>query len=102
MATLSDALAVYKICARAEGRSPKTLRAVAQAVSYFNDFLGEIDIEEVTANHPKQITYSDQPEYQSDSLLVVGIVEPRLRLLCYVSLSSCRAIIFACGREYRP
>ena len=101
-ATLSDALAVYEVCARAEGKNPKTVRAVAQAVSCFNDFLGEIDVEEVTSNHLRQITYSDQPEYQSDGLLVVVIAKPRLRLLCYVSLSSCRAIIFACGREYRP
>jgi len=44
MTTLSDALAVYKACARAEGRSPKTVRAVAQAVRYLSDFLGELDV----------------------------------------------------------
>jgi len=44
MATLSDALAVYEVCATARGKNPKTVRAVAQARSYLSDFLGELDV----------------------------------------------------------
>jgi hypothetical protein len=40
LTTLSDALAAYRICAKAEGKSPKTVRFVVQSVSYFGAFLG--------------------------------------------------------------
>ncbi len=40
LTTLSDALAAYSICAKAEGKSPKTVRFVVQSVSYFGAFLG--------------------------------------------------------------
>jgi len=39
--TLSDALAAYRFCAKAEGKSPKTLSWVTDAVHYFADFLGQ-------------------------------------------------------------
>ena len=38
--TLSDALAAYRICARAEGRSPKTIHWIMSSVTYFSEFLG--------------------------------------------------------------
>jgi integrase/recombinase XerD len=40
LTNLSDALAAYRICAKAEGKSPKTVRFVVQSVGYFGAFLG--------------------------------------------------------------
>ena len=51
MSTLSEALTAYKICARAEGRSPRTIDWVASSVRYFGRFLGDdVDIATITAN----------------------------------------------------
>jgi site-specific recombinase XerD len=52
MATLADALTAYRICAQAEGRSPKTMRWIMSSVSYFKEFLGqdEQDIDGITGN----------------------------------------------------
>ena len=40
MTTLSDALATYRICARAEAKSPRTIEWIMSSVGYFSDFLG--------------------------------------------------------------
>jgi hypothetical protein len=37
--TLQDALAAYRIYARAEGNSPKTVDRVSSSVGYFTEFL---------------------------------------------------------------
>jgi len=37
---LQDALVAYKTYARAEGKSPKTIRWIMSSVAYFTDFLG--------------------------------------------------------------
>jgi integrase/recombinase XerD len=51
LTTLSDALAAYRICAKAEGKSPKTVRFIIQSVSYFSAFLGENqNLTNITAN----------------------------------------------------
>jgi len=51
LATLSDALVAYRICAKAEGKSPKTIKWVTSSVSYFSNFLGDnYDIGAITAN----------------------------------------------------
>ncbi|UCG82808.1 MAG: hypothetical protein JSW38_11585, partial [Dehalococcoidia bacterium] len=51
MATISEALAAYRICARAEGRSPKTIGWITSSVGYFTDFLGgDQEISTLTAN----------------------------------------------------
>ncbi len=41
MTTLSDALTAYRICTKAEGKSPKTVDWVCDTVRYFSEFLGE-------------------------------------------------------------
>jgi len=41
MTTLTDALAAYRICAKAEGKSYKTVDWVCDTVRYFSEFLGE-------------------------------------------------------------
>jgi integrase/recombinase XerD len=41
LTTLSEALAAYRICAKAEGKSPKTVAWIADAVRYFSEFLGD-------------------------------------------------------------
>jgi len=40
MTTLSDALVAYRICAQAEGRSPRTIEWITSSVRYFSEFLG--------------------------------------------------------------
>ena len=45
MATLQDALTAYRICAKAEGKSAKTIGWTTDAVGYFADFLGGEGIE---------------------------------------------------------
>jgi len=51
LTTFSDALAAYRICAKAEGKSPKTIRWVTSSVGYFSDFLGDNQkITTITAN----------------------------------------------------
>jgi len=41
LTTLSEAVAAYRICAKAEGLSPKTVDWVTSAVGYFSEFLGD-------------------------------------------------------------
>ena len=50
--TLQDALVAYKIYAKAEGKSPKTVAWVASSVGYFAEFLGpeQQDIGVITDN----------------------------------------------------
>jgi len=50
--TLQDGLVAYKTYARAEGKSPKTIRWITSSVGYFADFLGpdQQDISIITAN----------------------------------------------------
>lgn len=50
--TLQDALVAYKTYARAEGKSPKTIRWIVSSVGYFADFLGpgSQDIASITGN----------------------------------------------------
>ena len=52
MATLAEALAAYRICAQAEGKSPETVRWVMSSVTYFSEFLGPEgqDINSITGN----------------------------------------------------
>lgn len=51
MATLSDALTAYCICARAEGKSPKTIQWITSSVGYFTEFLGRNqDLRAITAD----------------------------------------------------
>ena len=51
MTRLSDALTAYRICSKAEGKSPATVSWVADAIRYFSEFLGgDIDIDRLTAN----------------------------------------------------
>jgi len=44
MTTLSDALAAYRICAQAEGKSPKTVRWIMSSMHYFGEFLGVVGL----------------------------------------------------------
>ena len=48
---LSEALTAYRICAKAEGKSPRTIQWITSSVGYFMDFLGgDQDISTLTAN----------------------------------------------------
>ena len=40
MTTISQALRAYRLCAKAEGKSPKTIDWITSSVGYFRDFLG--------------------------------------------------------------
>lgn len=51
MATLSDALTAYRICAKAEARSPRTIGWITSAVRYFGEFLGgDPDVASITGD----------------------------------------------------
>ena len=52
MVTFKDGLDAYQICARAEAKSPKTIRWILCSVKYFTNFLGStnIDMSTVTAD----------------------------------------------------
>lgn len=51
MATISDALTAYHICARAEGKSPRTVEWVTSSMRYFMAFLGgDRDMGSITGN----------------------------------------------------
>lgn len=67
MTTLAEALTAYRICAQAEGKSPKTLRWVTSSVTYFGDFLGpdRQEIEDLTGNDLRQfiITLQQRPKF---------------------------------------
>ena len=66
LATLSDALTAYLICAKAEGRSPKTILWVTSSVGYFRKFLGgDPDIRAIAANDLRRfiIALQESPKY---------------------------------------
>ena len=51
MTTLSDAVTAYRICAKAEAKSPKTIEWITSSVHYFMNFLGgDPDISSITTN----------------------------------------------------
>jgi len=51
LSTLSDALTAYRICAQAEGKSPRTIQWITSSIRYFAQFLGgDQDISTITAN----------------------------------------------------
>ncbi len=51
LTTLSDASAAYRICAKAEGKSPRTIGWISDAVRYFSEYLGgDVDLEKITSN----------------------------------------------------
>ena len=65
MTTLFDALAAYRICAKAEGKSPKTIKWVTSSVIYFSNFLGDNpDIEAITANDLRRFTIGLQDTHK--------------------------------------
>jgi len=52
--TLSEALTAYRICAKAEGKSARTIDWVTDSVRYFAAFAGDIPPEKLTASHLRQ------------------------------------------------
>jgi len=60
MTTLADLLAAYWTCAKVEAKSPKTIRAVTQAVQYFGQFVGDTTVDKLTADDLKRFILSLQ------------------------------------------
>ena len=61
MTTLSDALIAYRVCAKAEGKSPRTIEWVTSSVGYFWEFLGNNpDIVDVTADNLRRFILACQ------------------------------------------
>jgi site-specific recombinase XerD len=76
-------LTAYKVCAKAEAKSPRTIEWITSSVGYFREFLGnDVDIAEPTAddlrrfvlacqdshkvrNHPFAKTQKEKPSPQS-------------------------------------
>ena len=50
MTTLSDRFVAYRICAQAEGKSQRSIDWIIAIVGYFNEFLGNLNIEAITAD----------------------------------------------------
>jgi len=51
MKNVENILTAYRVCARAEAKSPKSIRSTTQAVGYFADYLGDVsDVGAVTPN----------------------------------------------------
>ena len=51
MTTISEALTAYRICAQAEGRSPKTVQWIVSSANYLAEFLGaDTEVSSITAN----------------------------------------------------
>jgi site-specific recombinase XerD len=65
--TLQDALVAYRIYARAEGKSPKTVDWIVSGVGYFAEFLGpnQPDIAAITGDDLRRfiIALRDRPKY---------------------------------------
>lgn len=71
MTTISEALAAYRICAKAEGKSQRTIEWVNSSVSYFCQFLGDKeDIATITANDFRRfiIALRDKPKFSGHPL----------------------------------
>jgi site-specific recombinase XerD len=47
---LSDSFLAYRICAQAEGKSQRSIDWIIAIVGYFNEFLGNLNIEAITAD----------------------------------------------------
>jgi len=67
MTTISEALAAYRICAKAEGKSPKAIRGIMSSVTYFKEFLGpeRQDIADITGNDLRRfiIALQQRPKF---------------------------------------
>jgi len=69
--TLTEALAAYRICAQAEGKSPRTVTWIMSSVPYFEDYLGrDPDIATLTADDLRGfiIALRDRPKFLNHRL----------------------------------
>jgi len=67
MSTLSDALAAFRICAKAEGMSPKSIDGRAKCVGYFASFLGcDPELSKIGANDLRRfiLALQESQKYQ--------------------------------------
>jgi site-specific recombinase XerD len=65
LSTLSEALTAYCICARAEGKSPRTIEWITSSVGYFVDFLGgDQDIDRVTGDDLRRFIIALQTSHK--------------------------------------
>jgi site-specific recombinase XerD len=65
LATLNDALIAYRICAKAEGKSPRTIEWITSSVGYFANFLGGgQDITKITANDLRRFIIALQESHK--------------------------------------
>jgi site-specific recombinase XerD len=67
--TLQDALVAYKTYARAEGKSPKTIRWILSSVGYFADFVGSEyqEIASITGNDLRRFIIALQDKRKFDN-----------------------------------
>jgi len=65
LATLSDALTAYCICAKAEGKSPKTILWITSSVGYFSEFLGgNQELRDITADDLRRFIIALQTSHK--------------------------------------
>jgi integrase/recombinase XerD len=66
MTTLRQALTAYTLCARAEGRSARTIEWITRSVGYFAEFLGgDPDVSTITADDLRRfiVGLGERPKY---------------------------------------
>jgi site-specific recombinase XerD len=65
LATLADALIAYRICAKAEGKSPRTIEWITSSVRYFSEFLGhDADITDLTTDDLRRFILACQDSHR--------------------------------------
>ena len=98
MTTISEALTAYRICAQAEGRSPRTVQWIVSSASYLAEFLGgDAKVSSITANYIRRFIIALQysKKYRShpytmpqDTLISPQSIESKLPDI-YGELSGC-------------
>ena len=83
--TFSDGLVAYRICAQAEGKSQRSIDWIIAIVGYFNEFLGNLNIEAVTADDLRRFIIALQ---QRQAFANHRLTRPQNRLLSAESVAS--------------
>ena len=65
MTNLSDALTAYRICARAEAKSPKAIEWITSSIGYFADFVGgDQDVRLITGDDLRRFIIALQESHR--------------------------------------
>jgi hypothetical protein len=90
--TLQEALVAYQTCARAEGKSPKTVAWIVSSAGYFAEFLGpgQPDIATITSDDlPGHYALRDSDNNDAQAALNAGNLRPLIFTKDFFTLLSC-------------